>query len=318
MAAPRKKQSRGRTRRSNGRGAALAADEQPSRLQVYTAGRILALAKAEALDRGHHLREEMLASKLGVSRTSVRGGLRILAAQRIVEAQPRRGYRLLESAERIPSSPELPSTLDEKLYMQIARDRLAGELPKSATETELMRRYDAGRHHILAALALLSEEGIISRGKGREWQFQEILSSDRARDESYEFRLMLEPSALLLRTFRIDRPELLAMRNLQVKVSQSAESRLSFRHVFHTDAAFHELLAGLSQNSFILSAIRRQNRLRRLLEYQSYVDAKRVRAWCLEHIAVIDALLSGDRSLAARYLATHLENARRNFGGRGN
>ncbi len=303
--------------RSRGR-AAVAAEKSapPSRLQVYTANRILALIKHEAMERGRHLGEEMLAAKLGVSRTSVRGGLRILAAQGIVEAQPHRGYRLLRAGEGIAPTPELPATPDEQLYMRIVRDRLAGELPESATETELMRRYDAGRHHVLAALALLSEEGIVSRGKGREWRFQEMLSSRRALEESYEFRLMLEPSAIGLPTFRVDRAALESMRNLQLQLSEAVGRKVPFRQVFDTDAAFHELLATLSENSFVLSAVRRQNRLRRLLEYQSYLDAARVRAWCLEHIAVIDALTAGDRALAARHLRTHLENARATFGAR--
>jgi DNA-binding GntR family transcriptional regulator len=87
-------------------------------------------------------------------------------------------------------------------------------------------------------------------------------------------------------------------------------NRVSSREVFQTDASFHELLASFSGNSFVLSSIRQQNRLRRLLEYQSYPDASRVRAWCLEHVSVIDALLDGNQHLAARHLSRHLENAR--------
>jgi DNA-binding GntR family transcriptional regulator len=103
---------------------------------------------------------------------------------------------------------------------------------------------------------------------------------------------------------------------MQLTLSRSVESKVPFRDVFQTDAAFHELLASLSQNSFVLPAIRRQNRLRRLLEYRSNLDASRVRAWSLEHIAVIDALLAGNRQLASAHLRTHLENARANFGAR--
>jgi DNA-binding GntR family transcriptional regulator len=194
--------------------------------------------------------------------------------------------------------------------MLIARDRLAGALPESVTETDLMRRYSAGRHLVLAALALLLEEGVVHRGHGREWQFRPFLKSRRAREESYDFRLILEPSALLLPTFCIVRPELLRMRDLQNHLLASSGRGISSREVFQTDASFHELLGSFSRNSFVLSAIRQQTRLRRLLEYQSYPNATRVRAWCLEHIAVIDALLNSDRQLAAQHLTKHLENAR--------
>jgi DNA-binding GntR family transcriptional regulator len=287
-----------------------AADFRPSRLQVSTANALLNLIREDDMPVGHRLGEEMLAERLGVSRTSVRGALRILEGENILEARPRRGYRLRQASHEIEAGTELPISNDEKLYMMIARDRLAGELPESATETDLMRRYGVGRHLILAALALLSEEGIVHRGNGREWRFRGILKSRRARDESYEFRLMVEPSALLLPTFRIVRPELLRMRDMQSRLLTSSVRGVSSREVFHTDASFHELLGSFSSNSFVLSSIRQQNRLRRLLEYQSYPNASRVKAWCLEHISVIDALLDDDQHLAARHLTKHLENAR--------
>lgn len=261
------------------------------------------------MQAGARLGEEMLAERLGVSRTSVRGALRTLQTRHIVEAWPRRGYRLRMPGAEIKAETELPASRDEDLYMRIARDRLAGSISECATETEFMRRYGVGRHLVLAALALLSEDGIVHRGPGREWRFRDILKSRRAREESYELRLMVEPPALLLPTFRIVLPEIQRMRDMQYKLLSSLGS-ISPREVFQTDASFHELLGSFSGNSFVLASIRQQNRLRRLLEYQSYPNAGRVRAWCLEHISVIDALVDGNHPLAARCLTKHLDNAR--------
>ena len=185
-----------------------------------------------------------------------------------------------------------PRTLDEQLYLRIAHDYLSGALPESTTETDFMRRYDASRHLVLATLTLLSEEGIIHRGKGREWRFRDVLKSSRGREESYELRLMIEPGAVLLPTFQIARSELEEMRTLQQKLL-NVTAEPSHREVFHTDASFHELIARFSGNGLVLAAIRQQNRVRRLLEYQSNLDADRVRTWSLEHIGVIDALLEG-------------------------
>ena len=241
----------------------------------------------------------------------MRAALRVLGEQKIVEARPHRGYVLRHDAKAIEAGIELPASSDERLYLQIARDYLSGVLPESTTETELMRRYDVSRHLVLATLALLSEEGIIHRGMGREWRFRDVLKYSRGREESYELRLMVEPSALLLPTFRIVRSELEEMRKLQRKLLDAAEAGCSHREVFHTDASFHELLAKFSGNGFVLAAIRQQNRLRRLLEYQINLDSKRVRTWCLEHISVIDALLEDDLQLAVSCLTEHLENARR-------
>ena len=108
---------------------------------------------------------------------------------------------------------------------------LSGVLPETATETDFMRRYEASRHLVLATLALMAEEGIVHRGKGREWRFREVLKSSRSREASYELRLMVEPNAVLLPTFKIVIPELEQMRALQQKLVNTA-AELLHREVF--------------------------------------------------------------------------------------
>lgn len=281
----------------------------PSRLQVHTAKQIIELIRQDDLPSGHHLREEALAQRLDVSRTSIRAGLRILHEQGLLVARQNRGYTLARGLHEIETTAELPTSADETLYMRIARDRVANRLPESTTETELMRRYDSGRNLVLAALAILSEEGLVRRGRGREWRFREILNSPQAQQQSYQLRLILEPAALLLPGFVPDKSELDDMRNRQLTLMSSAGRAGSRRDVFDTDASFHELLARFSGNAFVLEVIRQQNRLRRLMEYESYPDAARVRAWSREHVAVIDAVLDGNNGLAARRLEHHLRNA---------
>lgn len=280
----------------------------PSRLQIHTAKQIVGLIRQDDLQPGFHFREEALAERLGVSRTSVRAGLRILHEEGLLTARQNRGYTLAASSGTADSSIELPTSADETLYMAIAKDRLAGRLPASTSETELMRRYDSGRHLVLAALAILSEEGLVRRGRGREWQFREILNSPEARKQSYELRLMVEPAALLLPGFKDAHGRVAEMRARHVAL-QSNGRVLSRRDVFDIDASFHEMLASLSGNESVLEVIRQQNRLRRLMEYESYPDAARVWAWSGEHVAVIDALLDGDRQLASARLSQHLRNA---------
>jgi DNA-binding GntR family transcriptional regulator len=280
----------------------------PSRLQIHTAKQIIQLIREDELEPGFHFREEALAERLGVSRTSIRAGLRILHEKGLLTARQNRGFTLAASPNGLDVTIELPTSADETLYMAIAQDRLAGRLPQSATETELMRRYDCGRHLVLAALAALSEEGLVRRGRGREWQFREILNSPQARKQSYELRLMVEPAALLLPGFSADRSEISDIRTRHLALIEDRRS-LSRREVFDIDAGFHEMLARFSRNDAVLEAIRQQNRLRRLMEYESYPDAARVWAWSGEHVAVIDALLGGDRKLASDRLAQHLRNA---------
>jgi DNA-binding GntR family transcriptional regulator len=120
---------------------------------------------------------------------------------------------------------------------------------------------------------------------------------------------MIEPAALLLDSFRVDTAELVDMRARQVALVQPDGHAVSWRELFDADAGFHELFGRFSGNAAVLDTIRQQNRLRRLMEYESYPDAARVRAWSGEHVAVIDALLEDDRALASERMTLHLRNA---------
>lgn len=81
------------------------------------------------------------------------------------------------------------------------------------------------------------------------------------------------------------------------------------RQIFNTDASFHESLAEWSGNVFVLQAIQQQNRLRRLLEFGSYQNRQRVREWCEEHVAILDAVRDGRMAAAAEIMWQHLQSA---------
>ncbi|MCB8877682.1 FCD domain-containing protein [Acidisoma silvae] len=49
--------------------------------------------------------------------------------------------------------------------------------------------------------------------------------------------------------------------------------------IFNLDARFHEAIASVDRNPIILTVVRQQNALRRLLEVRSYSGQARVRAW---------------------------------------
>jgi hypothetical protein len=66
--------------------------------------------------------------------------------------------------------------------------------------------------------------------------------------------------------------------------------RVPAKEIFETDALVSRACwQEASGNLFVLQAIQQQNRLRRLLEFGSYHNKRRVKAWCEEHVAIIDA-----------------------------
>lgn len=275
------------------------------------ARQILDLISEARFDPGHHLREQHLADALGVSRTPVRAGLKELTRLGAVEARPNQGFFLLKRSDELELLEiEQSKSNDQKLYERLVHDRIAGVLPESFTQTEISQRYDVDRGVLTRTLVKLSEDGLIARNAGHGWRFQQTLNSDVALRNSYGFRLMIEPAALLTPNLHVDRQMLKRLRAQHLRlITHPNVTQVPAKEIFETDAAFHELLAEASGNLFVLQAIQQQNRLRRLLEFGSYHNKRRVKEWCEEHVAIIDALRENKQEQAAELMRKHLQYA---------
>ncbi|WP_158780381.1 GntR family transcriptional regulator [Pantoea sp. BAV 3049] len=287
----------------------MQSDSTASSLRI--ARQILDLIYEARFDPGHHLREQHLADALGVSRTPVRAGLKELTRLGAVEARPNQGFFLLKSADALQQIEiAQPQSSDQTLYELLVRDRIAGALPESFTQTGIGQRYEVDRGVLARTLVKLSEDGLIARNAGHGWRFQQTLNSEVALRNSYGFRLMIEPAALLTPHLRVDRQLLKRLRAQHLRLITHPDiTRVPAREIFETDASFHELLAEASGNLFVLQAIQQQNRLRRLMEFGSYHNKRRVKAWCEEHVAIIDALRDNKAELAAELMRQHLQSA---------
>jgi len=275
------------------------------------ANQILDVIREARLEPGHHLREQQLADLIGISRTPIRAALDLLAERDIVEARKNYGFFLrqpFDSLHRIEI--EVPSTVDEELYQRLVRDRLENIIPNSTTQSEIARRYDVDRVALTRTLSRLAEDGLIARNKGHGWTFQPTLDSLVSLRDSYEFRLTLEPSCFLLPTFK---PNAAAIERMRLQhlyfISHPDIASASATQLFETDAAFHEMCAEFSGNAFFLQAIQHQNRLRRLFEFGTYTNSRRVRDWCREHLDIIEAVAKGDFKQASVAMRMHLEQA---------
>lgn len=275
------------------------------------ARQILDLISEARFDPGHHLREQHLADALGVSRTPVRAGLKELTRMGAVEARPNQGFFLLKRSNELDQLEiEQSKSNDQKLYEQLVHDRIAGILPESFTQTEISQRYDVDRGVLTRTLVKLSEDGLIARNAGHGWRFLQTLNSDIALRNSYGFRLMIEPMALLTPNLHVDRQMLKRLRARHLRLITHPDiTQVPAKEIFETDAAFHELLAEASGNLFVLQAIQQQNWLRRLLEFGSYHNKRRVKEWCEEHVAIIDALRENKQEQAAELMRKHLQYA---------
>jgi len=262
---------------------------------------------------GHRLTEHALADAMGVSRTPVRRALRELEAIGAVGSNPNRGFfvalpvaRLRRLALRAPAASD-----DDEIYLRIAEDRLSGELPEIVFEAQLMERYGVTRLAVQRALNRLGREGLAERKAGRGWAFRPLLSTVEAHRESYRFRMVIEPAALLEPAYRVDAAAFARIRREQQQMLAGGIESWSASERFRVGAEFHETIVAGSGNRFFLDALKNVNRLRRLIEYRQQTksarDHERLHRQCEEHLRLLDLIEAGRRVQAAEMLREHLD-----------
>jgi len=201
-----------------------------------------------------------------------------------------------------------PETLDLAM-VRLARERENGLLPDEVSELEVMRRYELGRPEAQKLLARLADLDMVERKPGYGWRFLHEPRDQRLRDESYRFRLLIEPMAMLEPGFQLDPGWIAEMRSRHVEALGRPWREASSIAFYEMNADFHEGLAAATGNRFFHSAMRRQNQLRRLSNYDWDQGMERVRVNCAEHMAMLDHLEAGENEVASALMRSHLLRA---------
>lgn len=284
----------------------------PSRLQRELAAGIIDLIRSEGLVPGTRLAETALAERLQVSRTPVRAALKLLARRKLVHEGESRGYFVADTTPAPhKAQPRLSPDDTDRLFLAIARDRRARRLPDEVSERDLMQRYDATRAVVQRVLTRLAEVAAVQRKPGHGWRFQPTLGDIQARDESYRYRLLIEPAALLEPGFRLDPTWAAEMRRRHQEMLAMPWSDTASIALYEMNASFHEGLAAASGNRYVLVGVQQQNRLRRFGNYDWTFGHERVIENCREHLAILDQLEAGQNEAAAALMRRHLEGAQK-------
>ncbi|MDQ8731116.1 GntR family transcriptional regulator [Bradyrhizobium sp. LHD-71] len=288
-------------------------------LQNELARQILAHIGKEALPAGAPVRELVLARAFGVSRTPVRAALGVLESLGYVRLMPGRGFVLSRKVDGTKTvAAQLPPSPFDEIGAALLADRGRGRIPAEVSETELMPRYGVSRGALRRVLMKLADDGLIRRQPGHGWRFAEALESREAVGESYRFRMIVECAGLREPTFAVDPGELQRLRDAHQALLRR-DRAVDPRMWIETNSVFHETLAAWSGNRYLLQAVARQNALRRFGEYSTFprLAPERVAQSSREHLAILDAIASGDLEWAAMLLHRHLELTARVYGGAG-
>ncbi|WP_454702374.1 GntR family transcriptional regulator [Agrobacterium burrii] len=275
---------------------------------------IIEYAKANGMGEGDRLPLQMLADAFRVSRAPIMGALKSLEAQGIVRSEPNRGFFLAVDAQAVDAAKPIgPGDAEgnEDIYFRMADDRLSGALPDKVSENELMRMYDVPRTRLLKILHRIADEGWIERLPGNGWAFTQALTSRKSYEDGYAFRAVIEQQAMLLPTFEPNIEGFKRARETQSNLRDGGYEAWSRAEIFKANNEFHEMLVACSQNEFFLDAIRRINRLRRLIEYRITIDRTRLPRQTNEHLHILDLIEDGRRNEAAAFLYTHILGAGR-------
>ena len=287
---------------------------EPSKLQRKLAVQIAEYIRDNDLREGDHLTELGLAEALNVSRTPVRAALEYLSVLQVVAPRPRRGFKVTASAAALSELTEEAagqSDEEEELYLKVAADYVGHRLPEQFSEADMMRQYAVGRGVLLRVLQRMAREQVIERNPGYGWRFAPLLRSMESHDESYRFRTVVEPAALLEPTFVLDRAWAARCRRDHEAILATPAGRVSMVRFFEVNAEFHASLAGCSGNHFFHQAVQLQNQLRRFLSYSWTYGQERIAASCHEHMEILTALEADDREWAATLMRRHLDLAGR-------
>jgi DNA-binding GntR family transcriptional regulator len=285
-------------------------DPEPSALHRRLAARIVEAVRAGG-EAG--VSELGLARELGVSRTPVRATLEWLQRQGLARRAASGGWRAGRARARLRESLDLapPASEADRLYIAIARDRLQEALPAEVSEADLMRSYGASRAVVQQVLARLAEVGVAERKRGHGWRFLELGYDQAAHDESYAFRLLIEPAAMLAPGFAPAPAWLASMRERHRAMMRAPWRETSAVALFDLNAEFHEGLAAASGNRFYAMAIAQQNRLRRFVNLHWTDGAERVQVSCREHLQILEHVAAGEADVASVLMRRHLLQASR-------
>ncbi|MEN0138672.1 MAG: GntR family transcriptional regulator [Rhodococcus sp. (in: high G+C Gram-positive bacteria)] len=272
---------------------------------------VIDLIREHDLEVGSHLSEQWVADSLKVSRTPARKALTFMADIGLVEQLPRRGFHLkMSSTELAKVALTAEAGDEEQLYFRIVDDHLGGRFTGEFTTTDLCRRYGLSTRQANLVLTRMESEDLIRRRAGRGWEFTRALTTAEAHDQSYRFRIIVEPAALLEPGYTVDADAFALHRKQQESMLHGNIVFLSRSELFRYGSEFHEMIVDCAHNAYLSDAVKRVNRVRRLIEYNHQADRSRLVTQAREHLHLLDLLEAGDNEQASQFLRDHLDTVR--------
>ncbi|CAK7017816.1 MAG: HTH-type transcriptional repressor RspR [Desulfovibrio sp.] len=202
------------------------------------------------------------------------------------------------------------TTLQQTAYELLKKRITSCEFPPGMflNTVELQDVFGFSRTPIREALAKLEQDNLVDFYPQKGFVVSSVgLSTISA---IYETRSLIEPHIVANYGHLVPKEELERMGGL-FKSALAQETPSMALHIGHDDE-FHALLRAACPNIYLVQVLENiSSQAQRVRILSGYAGGK-LKRLCLEHMDIIDAMLSQNFSLAGKKMAVHLAKARKN------
>lgn len=198
-------------------------------------------------------------------------------------------------------APDTSQSLASRAYAIIKGKILARELRGGTTvvEDRLARELDLSRTPLREALRRLSGEGLLVKEGSRQFTIRRVTASEFF--QSMRVRELLESEAAALAAGRLDRE---LADKVRAEIQRLSKLKQQSHEHWQLDDQIHELIADTSGNAVAARLIHNLRATTRLFEINRPFG--RVGADASEHLAILDAVESGNRKVARQAMRQHI------------
>jgi len=197
-------------------------------------------------------------------------------------------------------------SVTEKVRAALRNYVLSGKIPPGTrlVEAQLAEQLGVSRAPVREALLALEAEGLAVSIPGKGACVAEITEEDL--QEIYTVRSVLESLAMRLATQAINRDGLNKLADIVARMKQAAQDG-DAEQVAALDFEFHQQIWALSGHKKLyqlLTGMMAQIRMFLAVNTKLYTD---LLDNCMEHVALFEALNSGDAEKAQQLMAQHID-----------
>ncbi|GGJ86686.1 GntR family transcriptional regulator [Pseudomonas matsuisoli] len=259
------------------------------------------------LKAGAHLSAQKVADSFHVSRSPAREALQELAEGGYLEQVPNRGFFVRESSKTsVGHIDEVTSLEEPPEYYRLSEDWLNDAIPADVTEKFLRDRYGLTKFQVVDILNRAAKVGWAEPKPGYGWRLLAVAKTPETLEQIYNVRALIEPAALLEASYQYDLGVLRRLKAEQRELLDGGIDTLPADFLLRSGIRFHEELIKLSGNPLYHMILVQMNNMRRLLEYRSMIDRKRLYKQCSEHLQMVELVEQGKNLEAAHLMKQHL------------